>query len=109
VLLEGVGYTVIEAGDGEEALKAFVEHNDSIKMLILDIMMPKKNGKEVFENIRELKPQVKALFISGYTSDMVHQKKIVEDGFDVISKPVSSVKLLTKVREILEKYGAEFG
>jgi PAS domain S-box-containing protein len=109
VLLEGVGYTVIEAGDGEEALKAFVEHKDSVKMLILDIMMPKKNGKEVFENIRGLKPQVKALFISGYTSDMVHQKKIVEEGFDVISKPVSSVKLLTKVREILEKYGAEFG
>ncbi len=103
VLLEGVGYTVIEAGDGDEALKAFVEHKDSIKMLILDIMMPKKNGKEVFENIRELKPQVKALYISGYTSDIVHQKKIVEDGFDVISKPVSSVKLLTKVREILEK------
>jgi hypothetical protein len=50
-----------------------------------------------------LKPQIKALFISGYTSDMVHQKKIVEDGFDVISKPVSSVKFLTKVREILEK------
>jgi PAS domain S-box-containing protein len=103
VLLEGVGYTVIEAGDGDEALKAFVEHKDSIKMLILDIMMPKKNGKEVFENIRELKPQVKALYISGYTSDIVHQKKIVDDGFDVISKPVSSVKLLTKVREILEK------
>lgn len=103
VLLEGVGYTVIEAGDGEEALKAFVEHKDVIKMLILDIMMPKKNGKEVFENIRKLKPQIKALFISGYTSDIVHQKKIVEDGFDVISKPVSSVKFLTKVREILEK------
>ena len=103
VLLEGVGYTVIEAGDGEEALKAFVEHKDVIKMLILDINMPKKNGKEVFENMRELKPQIKALFISGYTSDIVHQKKIVEDGFDVISKPVSSVKLLTKVREILEK------
>jgi PAS domain S-box-containing protein len=103
VLLEGVGYTVIEAGDGGEALKAFVEHKDLIKMLILDIMMPKKNGKEVFENIRELNPKVKALFISGYTSDIVHQKKIVEDGFDVISKPVSSVKLLTKVREILGK------
>jgi len=103
VLLEGVGYTVIEAGDGEEALNAFVEHKDVIKMLILDIMMPKKNGKEAFENIRKLKPQIKALFISGYTSDMVHQKKIVEDGFDVISKPVSSVKFLTKVREILEK------
>jgi CheY-like chemotaxis protein len=103
VLLEGVGYTVIEAGDGEEALKAFIEHKDVIQMLILDIIMPIKNGKEVFENIRELKPQVKALFISGYTSDMVHQKKIVEDGFDVISKPVSSVKFLTKVREILEK------
>jgi PAS domain S-box-containing protein len=103
VLLEGVGYTVIEAGDGEEALNAFVEHKDVIKMLILDIMMPKKNGKEVFENIRELNPQVKALYISGYTSDIAHQKKIVEDGFDVISKPVSSVKLLKKVREILEK------
>jgi PAS domain S-box-containing protein len=102
-LLEGVGYAVIEAGDGDEALKAFVEHKDVIKMLILDIMMPKKSGKEAFENMRELKPRVKALFISGYTSDIVHQKKIVEDGFDVISKPVSSVKLLTKVREILEK------
>lgn len=102
-LLEGVGYTVIEAGDGGEALNAFIEHKDVIKILILDIIMPKKNGKEVFENIRKLNPQVKALFISGYTSDIVRQKKIVEDGFDVISKPVSSVKLLTKVREILGK------
>jgi PAS domain S-box-containing protein len=103
VLLEGVGYTVIEAGDGEEALKAFVVHKDVINMLILDINMPKNNGREAFENMRELKPQIKALFISGYASDILHQKKIVEDGFDVISKPVSSVKLLTKVREILEK------
>ena len=102
-LLEGVGYTVIDTGDGEEVLKVFSKYKDSIKMLILDLIMPKMNGKEVFAAIRELNPQVKALFISGYSADIVHQKRIVEDGYDVISKPVSSVKLLTKVREVLEK------
>ena len=102
-LLEGVGYTVIEAGDGKEVLEVFSKYKDTIKMLILDLIMPKMNGKEVFAAIRELNPQVKALFISGYSADILHQKKIVEDGYDVISKPVSSAKLLTKVREVLEK------
>jgi PAS domain S-box-containing protein len=102
-LLEGVGYTVIEAGDGKEVLEVFSKYKDTIRMIILDLIMPKMNGKEVFGAIRELNPRVKALFISGYSADILHQKKIVEDGYDVISKPVSSVKLLTKVREVLQK------
>ncbi|NTW66165.1 MAG: PAS domain S-box protein, partial [Nitrospirae bacterium] len=65
-VLQEFGYTVIDAADGEEALQKFREHRDQISMVILDVIMPKKNGREVFEEARRIDPNVQAIFTSGY-------------------------------------------
>jgi CheY-like chemotaxis protein len=101
-VLAGFGYTVLEAHDGESALKLFSEHKDKIHILILDVIMPKKNGKEIYDDIKKIQPDIKCLFTSGYDSNIIHKKGILEENLPFISKPVSPENLLTKVREILD-------
>jgi two-component system cell cycle sensor histidine kinase/response regulator CckA len=102
-VLEGFGYKVMEAADGEDALRVFNENKDRVQLLVLDVVMPKKNGKEVYDEIRKVRPDIKAIFTSGYNADIIHQKGILEEGLDFISKPISPEELLRKVREILDK------
>lgn len=97
------GYTVIEAIDGEDAIRQFVEHNDEINLLLLDVVMPKRNGKEVYDAIRRVRPGVKALFTSGYTGDVVLIKGVRDEAINYISKPLTPKELLKKVREVLDK------
>jgi PAS domain S-box-containing protein len=100
-MLTEYGYVVIEASDGQDAINKFAEHKYKIQLLLLDVIMPKKNGKEVYEEIKKVKPDVKALFMSGYTADVIHRKGIVEEGLDFILKPVSPTVLLNKIRDML--------
>ena len=102
-VLEKFGYTVIEAIDGEDAVKKFKENKDKIQLLILDVIMPKKNGKQVYDEIMELKPDAKVIFSSGYTANIIQKKGILEEGINFILKPVSPQELLRKVREVLNK------
>jgi PAS domain S-box-containing protein len=102
-VLASKGYTTIEATDGEAALELFLEHKDSIDLLILDVVMPKKNGKEVFDEVRKVQPGVKALFTSGYTGDVVLDKGVHDGVVDFIQKPLSPNELLHKVRTVLDK------
>ncbi len=104
-VLEQFGYTVLAAADGDEAVRVFELHQDAISLLLLDVVMPKRNGKEVYETARTLKPAVRALFTSGYTADIMHRKGILEEGLHFISKPVSPRELLRKVREALTGSG----
>ncbi len=101
-ILKQYGYTVIEAVDGEDAIKRFTEHRSVVKLLILDVIMPKKNGKEVYLAISRNHPGVKVLFASGYTADILSRKGVLEDSRDFIAKPISSTDLLRKVREKLD-------
>ncbi len=102
-ILEEYGYTVIEAVDGEDAVDKFRENKERIQLLILDVIMPKKNGKEAYEEIRKVRSDVPVLFSSGYTADIIGKKGILEEGFNFISKPISSSLLLSKIREILSQ------
>ncbi len=102
-VLEDSGYAIIPAVDGEEAVRKFMENRDRIDMLILDIIMPKKNGKEAYQEIKQMNPGIKALFTSGYTAQVIHQKGILETGLDFILKPISPAHLLDKVRTVLDK------
>ncbi|NTU43602.1 MAG: response regulator, partial [Nitrospirales bacterium] len=97
-VLTGAGYTVREAADGEEAVRLFRQNCSDIDMMVLDAVMPKKSGKEVFEEIRQINPDMKVLFMSGYTADIVHKKGISEKDSDFISKPVFPNEFLKKVR-----------
>jgi PAS domain S-box-containing protein len=102
-ILENFGYTVLEAEDGEDAIRVFQGNRDTVKLLLLDVIMPKKNGKETYEEIRKLRPGMKALFISGYTANIIHKRGMLDKTLDFIMKPVSPTDLLRKVREVIEK------
>ncbi len=102
-VLEDFGYTVIEAVDGEDAVNKFHESRKPVDLLVLDIVMPKKKGKEAYEEIRKVDPGIKVLFTSGYTADVVHKKKIIDSGLDFIVKPSAPTVFLKRVREVLDR------
>ncbi|HAK59110.1 MAG TPA: hybrid sensor histidine kinase/response regulator, partial [Nitrospiraceae bacterium] len=96
------GYSVISAEDGEDAIAKFTENRDKIQLVILDMIMPKKSGKEAYEEIKRAGPGIKALFSSGYTADIISQQEILEQGVEFIQKPASPKDLLKKVRSVLD-------
>lgn len=100
-VLENYGYTVIEAVNGEEAVKSFTENMNKIDMIIFDVIMPVMNGKEAYERIRKMKPGIKALLTSGYPSDFIQKQHISRQGVAFIAKPVSPASLIRKVEEEL--------
>jgi PAS domain S-box-containing protein len=106
-MLEDFGYRVIEAVDGEDAVRKFTENRDSVDLLVLDIIMPRKNGKEAYREINNIRPGIKALFTSGYTADIVNKKGIVETGQAFLAKPSTPAVFLNKVREVLDKPNAK--
>jgi signal transduction histidine kinase len=100
-MLEEFGYTVIEAVDGEDAIEKFRANQDSIQLLILDVIMPKKNGREVFEEVKKMKSGTKVLFTSGYPANIIQKKGILEAGINFIVKPHRPQELLRKIRAVL--------
>jgi two-component system, cell cycle sensor histidine kinase and response regulator CckA len=100
-LLEEYGYKVITAVDGQEAIDEFKAHKDEIQLVLLDVIMPNRNGREAYEEIKKIRPDIKVLFMSGYPADIIHKHEIVEKGFAYIEKPASPTKLLKKIREAL--------
>ena len=101
-MLEEFGYTVIEAVDGKDAVEKFAENREKVHLLLLDVVMPKKNGREVYVEAVKIKPDVKVIFMSGYTANVIHKDGMLEEGLNFISKPVSPSELLKKVREALD-------
>ncbi|HHT9145888.1 MAG TPA: ATP-binding protein [Candidatus Wunengus sp. YC61] len=101
-LLEEANYKVIEAVDGYDTINKFMENKDTINLLLLDVIMPTKNGREAYEEIRKIRPDIKALFMSGYSESVIHKIIILKEGLNYISKPFSQTALLKKVREILD-------
>lgn len=101
-ILSDYGYTVIEACDGEEAIALFKENADRISLAVLDVIMPKKNGKEVCDAIRSLKPDMKIMFLSGYTEDYIRSRADLGSEVCLVYKPIEPLKLLTTVRNLLD-------
>jgi PAS domain S-box-containing protein len=99
-MLERAGYRVIVAEDGEEAVARFREHGD-ISLVLSDVIMPGKNGREMLHEIRKIKPGIKVVFISGYSADVMREKGILEEETDLITKPFKKDDLLRKVQEML--------
>lgn len=100
-ILEKAGFRVIAAGNGVEALEKFRE-NDDISLVVTDVVMPKLNGREILEEIRKTRPDMKGIYISGYTADIMKKKGILEKETDVITKPIRKDELLRKIREVLD-------
>lgn len=101
-IFERSGYRVVEAEDGEDALDKFTKNKDAIDLLVFDLIMPKKSGKEVYDEIRKMRPDVKVIFISGYGDDIVSKTGICKEGARFIQKPISAIELLEKVRGAID-------
>ncbi len=97
------GYRVIEAVDGQDAVDKFVEYGESIDLVILDAIMPKKNGKQACDEMRKIRPALQVLFVSGYTRDVFTDGHLFDGNTGFIQKPVSPDVLLARVREMLDK------
>jgi len=102
-ILRRHGYNVIMVEDGESAVKVFEEHCKTIDLVILDMMMPRKKGFEVYLEIFKKAPQIKALFITGYSESEVDRYEIKRRALPLLSKPYTIIDLLKNVREILDK------
>jgi len=104
IALERKGYEVIEAVDGVDAVDKFVKNKDKINLLFFDVVMPRKSGKEAYDEIQKIKSDMKVCFMTGYNDDVIREMDIVNEGLDYVLKPVSPTRLLEKVREVLDKW-----
>lgn len=98
--LGSLGYTVICAGSGAEAL-TLARANDDIDLVISDVVMPNMNGRQLAEKLREFRPEMEVLFISGYADDVVLRAGISRQGTPFLQKPFSLAALGMKVQELI--------
>jgi PAS domain S-box-containing protein len=101
-VLKKYGYYVVEAEDGEDAVEKYTECHGSVDLVILDVIMPKKNGKATYDEMKALNKNLKALFVSGYTSDIMEEKGFSGDTINFLSKPIVPKILAAKVRAVLD-------
>jgi PAS domain S-box-containing protein len=101
-LLDRLGYKVLQASNGDEALEVARARGERIDLLMTDVVMPGMNGRELAERLVALHPETKVLFTSGYTEDAIVHHGVLEGGVSFIGKPYSPSELAKKVREILD-------
>lgn len=102
-ILQAKGYTVLSASDPREALRLARTRSEPIHLLVTDVVMPIMNGRELAEGLRTIRPGVKVLFMSAYTTDVVEDYGIrVAPGEPFVVKPFTAVDLASKVRAVLD-------
>jgi PAS domain S-box-containing protein len=100
-ILTGFGYTVLVARNGEEAIEMF-RRNKEIVLAVLDVVMPRMGGKEAFDEMKRRDPLLKAIFMSGYSADAIHDSFVLTAGMPFLQKPFGPTILARKVREVLD-------
>lgn len=100
-ILEDEGFKVISAYNGKEALDVCASYSGTIDLMITDVIMPEMNGKELASKIHETKPDLKILFMSGYTGEEMRTRGVLESGTNFIQKPFTPDSLIQKVLEVL--------
>jgi CheY-like chemotaxis protein len=102
LILEECGYTVLKAANAEEALEVCGNHPSPLQLLVTDVVLPGLNGRQLAEQLLELYPQLKVLYVSGYMDDDVVRRGIAQQGVAFLQKPYSRIALTQKVREVLD-------
>lgn len=101
-VLERTGYKVIAAERGQQAVEALQRYSGEVHLLLTDVIMPDMNGRKVFENVARLYPEVRVLYMSGYTDDVIAHHGVIDQGVDFIQKPFTLKALVYKVQEMLQ-------
>ena len=97
------GYRVLDAENGEDALRVGKEHEGQIHLMITDVVMPRMGGKEAAERLLPFYPRMKVIYMSGYTDNAIVQHGVLAPGLNFLQKPFSPESLARKVREVLDK------
>jgi len=100
-ILRVYGYQVLEAANGDEAVALGQTHPGEIHLLLTDVILPGMNGKQLSERLRTLRPKLKVLFTSGYTSEIIAARGVLDSGLAYIAKPFIPDRLAAKVRDVL--------
>ena len=100
-ILKVYGYQILEASNGDEAVEVAQKHAGEIHLLLTDVVLPGMNGKALSEQLKILRPNLKVLFTSGYTSEVIAGRGVLDSGVSYIAKPFSPDRLAAKVREVL--------
>jgi len=100
--LQEAGYTVVAAENGQDAVDKFTSGAIDIDLVVLDVLMPKMNGKQAYDEMSAVKRGTKAIFMSGYNEEIMDKKGILKTGVPLLSKPVLPTQFLKKVREVLD-------
>ena len=102
-MLEAQGYTVLAAASPGEAASLFAAHTGEIDLLMTDVIMPEMNGRDLATQLLAIRPDLKCLFMSGYTADVIARHGVLDEGIHFIHKPFSIKDLGSKIREVLEE------
>jgi CheY-like chemotaxis protein len=102
-LLPSLGYETLTAGGVEECLELVKTRTGSLHLLLTDVVMPTMNGRELYERVRLLRPELKVLFMSGYTTEVIGHHGVIEEGVHFLHKPFSRSALSIKIRAALEQ------
>ena len=99
--MSNLGYTVLEAKNGADALKVSSQFHEPIHLLLTDVVMPKIHGSEVAGILQQERPAMKVLFMSGYTEDTIIRHGVLKDGINFLQKPVAPETMATAIHDIL--------
>ena len=100
-MLEGYGYQVLAAANGDEALDLCAQHTGPLDLMITDVVMPRMTGRELFDRLAQSRSQVKVLYVSGYTANVIAHQEVLDSGAAYLPKPFSPEELARKVRQVL--------
>jgi two-component system, cell cycle sensor histidine kinase and response regulator CckA len=101
--LEQLGYRVISAASGEEALALTAEYEDEIDLLLTDVVMPQMKGPELAQKLAANRPRIKVIYVSGYPKGVLAPYGVLEPGTILLHKPFSIKILAAKLREVLDQ------
>jgi PAS domain S-box-containing protein len=102
-ILEDAGYRVIETSDGREALETFMKRGEEVDILVTDVIMPNMDGKTLYGEIVKIRPGMKVLFMSGYATDTLDARGVLDDECNFMPKPVMPSEFLGRLREVLDR------
>jgi PAS domain S-box-containing protein len=100
-MLKGYGYQVLAAANGDEALDLCAQHTGPLDLMITDVVMPRMTGRELFDRLAQSRSQVKVLYVSGYTANVIAHQEVLDSGAAYLPKPFSPEELARKVRQVL--------